>query len=53
MFVDSNHVGAKSIRWSRTGHIIYMNMSMIDWLSKKQAATEGVIFGSEFVTIKV
>ena len=29
-----------------------MNMSSIDWLSKRQATVEGAVFGSEFVALK-
>ena len=37
MFADSDHTGNKSDRRSRTGFMISMNMTMIQWHSKKQA----------------
>ena len=36
MFVDSDHAGDKSDRRSRTGFMIFMNMAMINWHTKKQ-----------------
>ena len=32
--------------------MIFMNMAMIDWYSKKQATVEGLVFGAEFVAMK-
>ena len=52
MFVDSDHAGNKSHRRSRTGFMIFLNMSLINWLSKRQATVEGAVFGSEFVAMK-
>ena len=52
MFVDSDHAGDKATRRSRTGYMIFLNMSMIDWMSKKQATVEGAVFGAEFVAMK-
>lgn len=52
MFVDSDHAGDKSDRRSRTGFMIFMNMAMIQWHSKKQATVEGAVFGAEFVAMK-
>ena len=37
MFVDSNHAGYKSDCRSRTGSKIFMNMTMINSHTKKQA----------------
>jgi hypothetical protein len=50
--VDSDHAADKETRRSRTGYMIFINMSMIMWLSKKQATAESSVFGSEFVAIK-
>ena len=36
IMVDSDHAGDKSTRRSRTGFMIFMNMSMINWISEKQ-----------------
>ena len=52
MFVDSDHAGDKADRRSRTGFMIFMNMAMIKWHSKKQSTVEGAVFGAEFVAMK-
>ena len=52
MFVDSDHAGDKATRRSRTGFMIYMNMALINFQSKKQSTVEGAVFGSEFVAMK-
>ena len=40
MYIDSNHSGDKSIRISKTGFLIYMNMDLIQWVSNKQLTIE-------------
>ena len=40
MMVDSDHVGDETDRHSRTRYMIFVNMALIDWLSKKQATVE-------------
>ena len=52
MFFDSDHAGDKSDRRSRTGFMIFMNMAMIHYHTKKQATVEGAVFGAEFVAMK-
>ena len=52
MFVDSDHAGEKLTRRSRTGMLIFLNMAMIDWVSKKQPTVETSVFGAEFVSMK-
>ena len=52
MFVDSDHAGDKATCRSRTGYMIFINMSMINWHTKKQATVEGAVFGAEFVAMK-
>ena len=52
MFVDSDHAGDKATRRSRTGFMIYMNMALINFISKKQATVESAVFGAEFVAMK-
>ena len=52
MFVDSEHSGDKTNRCSRTGYMIFMNMSMIDWHTKKQANVEGAVLGADFFAMK-
>ena len=38
IFIDINHVGSKIARRSRTGFMIYMNMSLVSWCLKKLSA---------------
>jgi hypothetical protein len=52
MMVDSDHAGDKSTRRSRTGFLIFLNMSLIAWLSQKQPTIESSVFGAEFVAMK-
>ena len=52
MFVESDHEGGKSDRRSRTGYMIFMNMTMINWHTKKQATVESAVFGAEFLAMK-
>ena len=52
MWVDSDHTGDKVTRRSRTGYFIFLNTTLINWLSKKQATIEGSVFGAEFVAMK-
>ena len=43
--VDSDHAGDETDRRSRTGYMIFVNMALIDWLSKKHATVEKAVFG--------
>jgi hypothetical protein len=52
MMVDSDHAGDKLTRRSRTGFLIYCNMALVIWLSKKQPTIETSVFGAEFVAMK-
>ena len=52
MMVDSEHAGDKWTRRSRTGFLIYCNMALIIWLSKRQPTIETSVFGAEFVAMK-
>ena len=52
MYVDSDHAGDKLMRRSRTGFMIFMNMALIQWLSKRQPTVETSVFGAEFVAMK-
>ena len=52
MQVDSDHVGYKMTRRSSTGYFIFLNIALIDWLSKKQATIESSVFGDEFIAMK-
>jgi hypothetical protein len=53
MMVDSNHAGDKTTRQSRTGFLIFLNMSLINWLSQKQPTIELSVFGAEFDAMKL
>ena len=52
MFVDSNHAGENVDRCLRTGFVIFMNMAVINWHTKKHATVEGAVFHAEFVAMK-
>jgi hypothetical protein len=52
MMVDCDHAGDKWTRRSRTGFLIYCNMALIVWLSKRQPTIETSIFGAEFIAMK-
>ena len=52
MFVDSDHAGDKKTRRSRTGFLIFCNMALINWVSKKQPTIESSVFYAEFVALK-
>jgi hypothetical protein len=52
MMCNSDHAGEKRTRRSCTGFLIFCNMVMIDWVSKKQATIETSVFGAEFVGMK-
>ena len=45
MMVYSDHAGGETDRHSCTGYMIFVNMALIDWLSKKQATVEKDVFG--------
>jgi hypothetical protein len=53
LIVDSVQAGCKWTRRSRTGFLIYCNLSLIIWLSKKQPTLETSIIGAEFVAMKL
>ena len=53
MMCDGAQAGDRRTRCSRTGFLIFCNMALIDWVSKKQATIEtSVLFGAEFVAMK-
>ncbi len=53
MMVDSNHAGDKTTQRLHTGFLIFLNMSLIDWLSQKQPTIELSVFGTESAAMKV
>ena len=52
MMCDSDHAGDRWTRHSRTGFLIFCNMALIDWVSKKPATIETSVFGAEFIAMK-
>ena len=52
MMVDSDHAGDKRIRQCRTGFLIFCNLALIDWVSKKQPTIETSVFGAKFIAMK-
>ena len=50
--VDADHASDTVSRRSRTGFVVYLNSSLVCWLSKKQTSVESSSFGSEFVAMK-
>ena len=52
MFVDDDHAVDRSNRQYHTGFIIFIQNSLIFWLSKKQATIESFVFGANFFAMK-
>ena len=52
LLCDSDHTGKKYTHLSRTGYLIFKNMALIVWLSKKQPTFESSVFGAEFAAMK-
>ena len=51
--VDADHASDTVTRRSRTGILVYLNCSLIHWLSKKQTSIESSSFGAEFIGYKL
>lgn len=51
-FCDASHGGDQITRRSRTGVLLYVNRSLVNWLSKRQNSVETSTFGSEFSALK-
>ncbi len=49
---DSDHAEDKGTRHSCTGFLIFCNMALINWVSKKQATIRTSVRGAEFVATK-
>ena len=49
---DADHASDTVTRRSRTGILVYLNCSLINWWSKKQTSIESSSFGVEFIAIK-
>ena len=52
MCVDSDHTGDKVSHRSRSGLLIHLNTTSVEWFSKKQSTVETSVFGAEFVAMK-
>ena len=52
LYMDSSHADDKLTTRSHTGYFVFMNMALVDWMSKKQATVEMSTFGAEFVALK-
>ena len=51
MLADIDHAEDVADHRYRTFYIIYVQISLIEWLSKKQATVEKTVFGSEFIAM--
>ena len=51
-FVDDNHAEYKTARRSMTGILIFGNIALIIWHSKRQNGVETSMIGSEFTAMK-
>jgi hypothetical protein len=52
-FVDADHAGNLVTRRSHTGILIFLNLALIDWFSKRQNTVESSTFSSEFIALKI
>ena len=52
-FVDAYLAGEVTTRRSRTGILIFLNMSPTVWYFKRQNTAEASTYGSEFVTMRI
>ncbi len=52
MMCDSDHAGDNRTRCSCTGFLIFCDMALIDWVSKKQATIETPVFTAKFIAMK-
>lgn len=53
IFVDDNHTRNRVTTRSHTGIIIFCNMSLIIWYSKRQNMVKTSTFCSEFIAMKI
>ena len=52
MFIDSDHTCDKSNCRSQTGFMIFINMALVVWFSKRQPTVKSSAFGAKFVALK-
>ena len=50
--IDTDHVGDTTTKRSRTDFHVFLNYTLIYWMSKKQTRIESSSFGSEFTVMK-
>ena len=50
--VDADHASDTVTRQSRTGFLVFLNLALTHWWSKKQTGVESSSFGSEFIAMK-
>jgi len=53
MYVDSDHAGEKRTQRFRIGFFVFINQGLMQWISKRQATIQTLVFGAEFVTMKL
>ena len=52
MFVNNDYAGDIIFCRSRSGFLIYVNSTLVQWFSKKQSTVETSVFDAEFVATK-
>ncbi len=52
MFVNSDHAGDQLIQRPCSGFLIYLNIALMSWYSKRQSTIERCTLGTEFVVMK-
>lgn len=52
-YVDADHAGNRVTRRSQTGILIFLNMALVSWYSKRQNTVESSTFGSEFIAMRI
>ena len=53
VYSDSDHAGDKVTRRSQSGILIFLNMSLVYWFSKRQNTVESSTFGSEYIAARI
>ena len=49
---DSEHAGDNTTRRSCTGFMIFLNLALFQWLSKKHSTVESAVFRAKSVAMK-
>ena len=52
-YVDADHAGDKVTRHSHSGMLIYFNMLLTSWYSKRQNTVESLTLGSEYIATRI